>query len=455
MRDSAVTDRPFRIIVEPGSYSIQNMGDAAMLQVAVRRLHELLPGSEILVFTNAPSELARHCPGAAPLAVNGRALWFSHEYVPGPIRRLLPERASHRLADFERRLRYERPTAAEKLMRLRLRLRHRGRGIEEFDAFIGAMHGAQLLVICGQGSMGDATAGHAQNVLATVEMATACGVPVLMFGQGIGPMRGKELVARARQVLPSVSLIGLREGRAGPALLRSLGLPDDRFTVTGDDAIELAYPERPDALGSALGVNVRIAGNAGTQSGYLDRVRPVLHDFAERVDATLIPAPIARGRAHDGALLRELLGARGDPPDGGVALDTPRAVIAQVGRCRVLVTGAYHAAVFALAQGVSTVCLAHSDYYVDKFRGLAELFGPGCRVVAPGADLGDPFAAMLHDALADAWSSADELRPALLEAAERQIDLGRATYRAGAVLVAGGGTTAPRSLDGPRVQLAG
>ena len=172
MHDGAMNGRPFRIIVEPGSYSIQNMGDAAMLQVAFRRLHQLWPGSEILVFTNAPSELARHCPGAAPLAVNGRALWFSHEYVPGPIRRLLPERASHRLTDFERRLRYERPAAAEKLMRLRLRLRHRGPGVEEFEAFIEAMHSAQLLVICGQGSMGDATAGHALNVLATAVIVT-------------------------------------------------------------------------------------------------------------------------------------------------------------------------------------------------------------------------------------------------------------------------------------------
>ena len=452
---SASSTSPFRIIVEPGSYSIQNMGDAAMLQVAIRRLRELWPAAGIQVFTNAPAELARHCPDAEPLAVNGRALWFSQEYVPGPIRRLLPERASHRLTTFERQLRHQRPAAAERLLRLRLRLRRRGHGIDELDAFIDAMHGARLLVICGQGSMGDATAGLALNVLSTIEMAGACGVPVLMFGQGIGPMRGEELTARARQLLPSVSLIGLREGRAGPALLRSLGVADESFVVTGDDAIELAWPERPATLGSALGVNVRVAGNAGTEAGYLDRIRPVLHSFADRVHAPLVPAPIARGRARDGALLRELLGERGDPSDGGAGLDTPTAVIRQLGSCRVLVTGAYHAAVFALSQGVSTVCLAHSDYYVDKFRGLAELFGPGCQVVATGADLGAPFAAMLLASLAVAWDNADELRPALLEAAERQIELGRAAYRAGAALVTDGGSTAPPALEGPRVQLAG
>jgi colanic acid/amylovoran biosynthesis protein len=445
----------FRIIVEPGSYSIQNMGDVAMLQVATRRLHELWPDASIQVFNNAPAELARHCPDASPLNANGRALWFSHDYVPSPIRRLLPARLSRRLGDAEKELRYRRPATAERLMRLRLRLLRHGRSAEDFEAFIDAMHNAQLLVVCGQGSMGDATAGHAFNVLSTIEMAQLCGVPVLMFGQGIGPMRDPVLMARARQVLPYVSMIALREGRAGPPLLRSLGLPAGKVVVTGDDAIELAAFERPATLGTGLGVNVRVAGNAGTEGGYLDRIGPVLHDFADRVGAPMIPAPIARGRAHDGDLLRELLGERGDPSDGGVGLDTPAAVVRQVGRCRVLVTGAYHAAVFALAQGVSTVCLAHSDYYVDKFRGLAELFGPGCQVVEAGADLGASFATVLLIALTTAWTNADELRPELLAAADRQIEAGRAAYRTGASLVTGGGGSFPPVVGGSEVRLAG
>ena len=453
MHSNGVVRRPFRIMVEPGSYSIQNMGDVAMLKVAVRRLHELWPGSEIRVFTNAPAELARHCPGVIPLAANGRALWFADEYLPGRVHQLLPARASRRLAALEHGMRHRHVAAAESMLRLRLQLR--GRGKDDLDAFLDAMHNSDLLVVCGQGSMGDATMGHALNVLATIEMAGASGIPTLMFGQGIGPMRGDELIARARTVLPSARLISLREGRAGPALLRSLGVDDARVTVTGDDAIELAYPERPASLGNALGVNVRVSGNAGTTSEYLDRVGPVLRTFAERVDAELVPAPIARGAAHDADLLRRLIGDRGNSRDGGAGLDTPRAVIEQVGTCRVVVTGAYHAAVFALAQGVSTVCLAHSDYYVDKFLGLAELFGPACQVIMPDGDLGVAFGAMLLAAIGTAWENADDVRPALLAAAERQIELGRAAYRAGAELVGDGGSTASPVLGGPRRQLAG
>ena len=44
-------------------------------------------------------------------------------------------------------------------------------------------------------------------------------------------------------------------------------------------------------------------------------------------------------------------------------------------------TGAYHAAVFALAQGIPVVCLSNSPYYLAKFQGLEDLFGVGCTIV--------------------------------------------------------------------------
>ena len=56
-------------------------------------------------------------------------------------------------------------------------------------------------------------------------------------------------------------------------------------------------------------------------------------------------------------------------------------VIKQTARCRVVVTGAYHAAVFALAQGIPVVCLSNSPYYLAKFQGLEDLFGSGCTIV--------------------------------------------------------------------------
>jgi polysaccharide pyruvyl transferase WcaK-like protein len=92
----------------------------------------------------------------------------------------------------------------------------------------------------------------------------------------------------------------------------------------------------------------------------------------------------------------------------------------------VVVTGSYHAAVFALAQGIPVVGIAASRYYVDKFSGLADLFRGGCDVVhidAPGAG------AALEAAIEKAWASAPDLREALRQSAEAQIHRAREAYR--------------------------
>ncbi len=86
-----------------------------------------------------------------------------------------------------------------------------------------------------------------------------------MLGQGLGPIHDAELLERAAEVLPRLTLIGVRESRSSVPLLSSLGVPPDRFMVTGDDAIELAYELRRDPRSCrsvhrpAIGVNVRVA----------------------------------------------------------------------------------------------------------------------------------------------------------------------------------------------------
>ncbi len=68
--------------------------------------------------------------------------------------------------------------------------------------------------------------------------------------------------------------------------------------------------------------------------------------------AWMTPIPIAHhGGRMDVDTLRELLAGLGDT-DGGASLETPQLVIERVGECRVVVTGSYHGAVFALAQGI-------------------------------------------------------------------------------------------------------
>ena len=58
-----------------GGAEYKNMGDIAMLQVAVVRLASLWPNARIEVLTESASDLARYCPGAKPLPRAGCSCW--------------------------------------------------------------------------------------------------------------------------------------------------------------------------------------------------------------------------------------------------------------------------------------------------------------------------------------------------------------------------------------------
>jgi colanic acid/amylovoran biosynthesis protein len=160
---------------------------------------------------------------------------------------------------------------------------------------------------------------------------------------------------------------------------------------------------------------------------YIDTIGRVVSRFAAAHDAPLAALPIGRGKASDDVrTIERMLAAAGASSTIGGPLETTQAVIERAGRCRIVVTGAYHAAVFALAQGVSTVCLARSNYFREKLLGLAAQFGVGCTVIDLSAD---DVADQLERAMEYAWESAPSVRQSLLGAASRQIAASRSAYR--------------------------
>jgi polysaccharide pyruvyl transferase WcaK-like protein len=86
-----------------------------------------------------------------------------------------------------------------------------------------------------------------------------------------------------------------------------------------------------------------------------------------------------------------------------------------------VITGAFHPAVFALAQGIPVVCIAKSEEYVGKFSTLADMFGAGCEVI----QLNDKsFRGKFEKSIENAWNSAEMVRSGLLAASMRQINMG-------------------------------
>ena len=405
------------IIIEPGTFNCLNLGDLAMLQVAICRLREAVPSAEIRVFTHDPEALEASCPGALPVSAEARREWYAEHFFLGSVHSLLPRGASRTLVHAQHGMRRRYPRFMGSAMRIRAHLSLPR--WKELRSFLSLMERAGLLVVAGQHTIADAFYSRARNLLETLETAILKGIPTIMLGQGIGPITDRELLARARDVLPSVGIIAVREPNIGPPVLRSLGVSDSNVFLTGDDAVAPAFAASGRATRVGLGVNLRVTSVAGVDSSAIARVRRPLGDIARSHGVSLTPLPSAyRGAARDEETLRLLLGNELSDVTGDWGMATVESLIERVGSCRVVIAGAYHVAVFALAQGIPVVALVQSDYYRSKYVGLESLFGVGCETVL----LDDPkLDEKLREAVARAWERADEMRPVLLAAAERQV----------------------------------
>lgn len=417
-----------RIVVEPGSYACQNLGDVAMMQVAVTRLGELWPHAEFEVVTSRPDLLSRYCPSAAPISVEARNAWLSGRSLIGGLHRKLPAGISAPLQKLEKLLWLRCPAVTEFGVRLKATIMRRPASSP--SNFRKQLTGADLLVVSGMGGLNDAFEDSACPLLDELEFVLQAGIPVVAFGQGVGPITEPALLEKARAVLPRLELIALREGHTGLPLLESFGVPRDRIHVTGDDAIELAYQHRPCSLGDAIGINLRLADYAETDENTAGKLREPLRSAAQKLNSSLVPVPISfHGSDSDVEAVGKLLD--GQSHSSQATIESPEDVIRLIGKCRVVVTGSYHAGVFALAQGIPVVGLVQSAYYEQKFTGLQEQFPGGCRMI----DFRRPVASgEIQDAICGAWESADWVREPLLAAAVRQVELGRAAYQAARAL---------------------
>jgi colanic acid/amylovoran biosynthesis protein len=410
------------VILEPGSYTLQNCGDVAMLQVAYRRVRHFWPDATIHIVTEAPRRLAELCPGAVPLlAPDDRAPLVSPNFV-GRLAAMLPVATRDRLLAAQTGFAARWPQPTLRLLARKGQLRNRDHAL---TMFADTLSRAQLVAVTGTGMVTDAFRKRAMAFLTTVRVAIGRGAATVMYSQGLGPVDDPELRRHLEAVLPHVDLLSVREGRHSPAFVRQFGVPEDRVMVTGDDAIELAYELRRPALGDALGINVRVAKYAGIDRDATSAVRPVLHEVAARTGAALLPVPISLRGGADARAIRELLAGFDERSYGGASLDTPAGVIEQISRCRLVVTGSYHAAVFALAQGIPAVAIVNSTYYEHKFAGLASQFGGGCVIVRVGNGFGESLASAIDRLQVDA----DSLRHPLLDAAARQVALSWQAYR--------------------------
>jgi polysaccharide pyruvyl transferase WcaK-like protein len=412
------------ILIDPVGYEAHNLGDVAMRQVAARRLRAMWPDATIQMVLKDDPQWQALVPEVVPLDVRHRRAWF-YPALPDHLLRRLPPRLAQRLRAVERGIRHRWPRTFERVVRLKRRLR--GRPENGSRVFLDALLKADLVFVSGVGAINDHFGERILDVFELLSHAIRQGTPTVMMGQGIGPLHEGPTLSAARRVLPRVDLIGVREGVMAGPLLASLGVRPSQVAVTGDDAVELAYEARRDGSGTALGLNVRVAGYVVLTDRDLDRIAEAIEPIlAGQRESELLAVPTSRHQGEpDLDAIRGVANRIGVTLAEDSELETPEAAVERIGLCRLVVSGSYHAALFALGQGIPAVCLAANAFYAQKFIGLANLFGTGCTVVDFTAD-GGQFG--LGEAVARQWSAAPAHREELLLAAQTQIQEGHSAY---------------------------
>jgi polysaccharide pyruvyl transferase WcaK-like protein len=405
---------PPRFLIDVSTDRANNNGDMAIFVALLRRLRARYPRARVRIITNDPEGVRRLDPTVEPVVVGLRHYWR----LESVLNVQLASSSRTALFQFETELRRAAPDAYWAL-------------IAEVDqeAALGGKRWAQALdtsdavILTGGGYFTDAFAAHAVSLLTTLDEALRRGLPVFIVGCGFEPVTDPVLSSLAKAILPRATGIACREGITSPDVLKSFGV--SKFTVTGDDAIEIAYEARPARLGTEVGINLRNARYNVVSGAAFNTMKRVLHSFAREKSARLLAIPIS-DQPSDAEAIRQILPE--DDISDGRAINSLKTLLPQIADCRVVVTGSYHAAVFALSMGIPAVCLTASSHYQHKMRGLIAMFNgnPGNRVVALDENGVED---RLSTTLRDAWNSADAERERLLSAARTQLARGNTAYR--------------------------
>lgn len=402
-----------RVLIDHGGYNFANSGDLAMLTVASARVAAWGGSPDVRVITSEPGLMGPMGVTGRPVGLRGKEL-FTH-------------RSSHAAA-LRSSLPGVRPMPA--IAGARTLFKHGPYGVAARRVFAREAEACDALVIAGGGYINDHFPHHALSVLDLADWFLERGRPVGLFSQGLGPVRNPELRSALRRIAAGATVVGLREPRFGPEILAELGVSGPHIRVTGDDAMELGLREweRNPTGGDRIGLNIRVVAYSGMDEATAGGVMKGVAAAARTLGRPIQPTPISWQPADDDT------GAIADCLDLAPAVldevHTPMdslGVIRLIARCSVVVTGSYHAAVFALSMGIPTIAVSTSEYYDTKFGGLVEQFGPeGIRLVRPDA-VTPPAAAtsMLEEIL----HAAPGLASTLHTRAQEQVDRSRDLYK--------------------------
>lgn len=322
-----------------------HVGDEAMLEANLLMLRRLLPAAEFtLVSLDPPASAARYACAAVPrLGLSGAA-----EQRAGELQRM-----AHWL--------------------------QAARDGQPLPPALAALAQADLLVISGGGNLSSTWPEHILERLALARLARERGIPLLVFGQTLGPNLTPEDAQWVAELLRTACWVGVREASSLALALR-LGVAPANLDYQVDDAADLpgqplADPWPATGSGPRLALTLHPVFEAHDDNGWLDRLAGELQRLIDHCGARLLFVPHLRcerdGRDGGDRAVGEALARRLRDAAALRVLDVPGSAeavwLAQ--QADIVLSSRYHPLVFGLARGVPCLGLATDRYTRTKLRG--------------------------------------------------------------------------------------
>lgn len=373
--------RKLKILVVAGDEGNANAGDQAMFLGLVRHLNSLFPDAQIISLSKHPRHVL-DVPGVGRyygaydylLAERGRISRFVEHHIRGGKMLVGFTRACLMLAGAAFLKRGLKPFFISRSAR----------------ALIDTLRNVDIVISCGGGYLNSIW--RYDGILAfsaIYRLACALGKPLVLTGQGIGPINSRIDGKILRWGLRGAKLIGLRDSGEGLAYLTSLGLPEDIISSPGDDAsnlpvcseeelarvIEVERIPRQEPLVIA---QFRPTSHSKDYREEYDILASVLDAIVDRFGYHVVFVPIAHHEYCDDRMASFAVSIRmrnrwKTTVVGGHY--RPEVTKALIGMGTVAVGVSYHFGLFSLMQGVPFFSLYENEYYRLKFRGLYGHFG--------------------------------------------------------------------------------
>jgi polysaccharide pyruvyl transferase WcaK-like protein len=256
-----------------------------------------------------------------------------------------------------------------------------------------------LLYIAGSGGFNDIwlRAGLVARMVC-VRLFGYAGKPVVISGQGVGPLTSRFGRRFLKKSMHHVDLITFRDLEGSQRFLAGLGVPESKMRSVGDDSMGLEPSDRESAAAlireagldpsqPILGVTARLTtwhkkevlGYAGQIAAILDRLIETFRTKVLFVPTEFWPSKGWDDRDHAYHVLRQMRHWR----EAAVIhpeLD-PARTKALVGLCRMYLALPYHPCVFALEAGVPVVGLYSGAYHEARLKGLFAFYDlPECAI---------------------------------------------------------------------------